>query len=236
MKTIPELKNWKFKQGNLPTGETKMSVRIHVEYPRDIVFPTQKVLAMTPAQRSKRINDYVTKHINPVIKKFKLIKYKWVKPENHLHGIIIRTTLDEFKQLKKIKAVSLQILKISGAVKIATKYDRSGFYCVKVIVAIQVEKAKEGMQSWDERYILIKADSFDDAYNKVEKNAKSYESEPYINPYGELVRWKYERMVDCFEASIYDIKELNNKEGVEVYSRLRLRKMTKERYWNGKIK
>lgn len=236
MKTLPELKDWKFKKDNLPTGETKMSVRIHVEYPRDIISPSKKVIKMTPAQRSKRINDYVIKNINPVIKKFKLIKYKWVKPENHLHGIIINTTLNEFKQLKKIKAISLQILKISGAVKITKKYDTSGFYCVKVIVAIQVEKAKKGMQSWDERYILIKANSFDDAYNKVEKNAKTYESESYINPYGELVRWKFERMVDCFEASIYDIKELNNKEGVEVYSTLKLRKLTKERYWNGKIK
>ncbi len=234
MKNLPELKDWKFKKGNLPTPKTKMSVRIHVEYPHEIITPTKKIIAMTPAQRSKRINDYVTKHINTVIKKFNLTNYKWLKPDKHLHGIIVNTTFDEFKKMKKVQSVSLQIRKISGAVKIVKNFDRSGFYCVKVIVAIQVEKAKEGMQSWDERYILIKANSFDDAYNKVEKNAKNYVSGPYINPEGQLVRWKLERMVDCFWTSISNPKELNDKEGVEVYSSLRYRKMTKERYWNGK--
>jgi len=239
MKTIPELKDWKFKKGNLPTGETKMSVLIGVQHPRDTISLSKKVIAMTPSQRSKKINEHILKHINPIIKKFNLTNYKWIKPGKHIRGIEIKTTIDEYKRLKEAKTIFIHIKRISGGTKIIPKREGGiwgGFFCVKMTVAIQIEKAKEAMQTWEERYILIKAKSFDDAYNKVEKNAKKYVSGPYINPYGHLVQWKIESYDDCFQTSIYNSKELNGKEGVEVYSRLRLRKMTKERYWNGKIK
>lgn len=239
MSFIPELKDWKFKKGSFPNGETKMTVRIIIDYPSNIKTPDKKVMAMTPTQRSKIINDHIIKHTNPVIRKFKLTDYKWIKPDKHLHGIELKTTLDVYKKLKKVKTIIVHISRISGGKKIIKKREGGiwgGFFCVKVTIAIQIEKAKKGMQTWEERYILIKAKSFDDAFNKVEKNAKNYTSGPYINPYGQLVRWKIESYDDCYHTSIYNPKQLNDEEGVEVFSTLKLRKMTKDRYWNGKVK
>lgn len=52
----------------------------------------------------------------------------------------------------------------------------------------------------EERIVLIKARSFDEAIKKGEKEAKKYASyESYINPYGQKVVEKYIGSIDVFE-------------------------------------
>ena len=42
-------------------------------------------------------------------------------------------------------------------------------------------------------------------------------------------------MDDCYETDIVDFTDLNNPEGTEVFSVLKKRRLTKERYWDGKL-
>jgi hypothetical protein len=99
-------------------------------------------------------------------------------------------------------------------------------------VSIQVEGIIKGMQSCEDRYVLVKAPTFESAYKRVQKQEKEY-GEPYLNSDLRLVRWKIESYDDCFSTDVTDINDFNSAKGVEVFSKLRTRKMLKG--WNGKI-
>ncbi len=64
----------------------------------------------------------------------------------------------------------------------------------------------------EERIVLIKARSFDEAIKKGEKEAENYLAE-YKNFYGQKVEQRYLKVCDAFE-----LFEEPNENGVEVYS------------------
>ena len=68
----------------------------------------------------------------------------------------------------------------------------------------------------EERIVLIRARSFDEAISKAEAEAEKYAAGNYSNCYGQLVTQRYLRACDAFE--LYD--DPNN--GVEVYSNTEL--------------
>ena len=70
------------------------------------------------------------------------------------------------------------------------------------------------MPSWEERIILIKASSMEDADMKCEKMAKTYESE-YINVANQIVKVRLYTVIDIF--AIYDTNARTN---IEVYSNM----------------
>lgn len=70
------------------------------------------------------------------------------------------------------------------------------------------------VDSYEERVLLVKANSFEIAEKKAEKIALEYEDE-YINPYGELVKTTLYEILDIFELLDSSIKN-----GVEVYSNI----------------
>ena len=66
---------------------------------------------------------------------------------------------------------------------------------------------------YEESIVLLKAESFDAAYEKAEAHALGVCSDEYINVYGEPVKTELVDIVDCFQAFDED-------NGVqEVYSR-----------------
>ena len=67
---------------------------------------------------------------------------------------------------------------------------------------------------YEESIVLLKAESFDAAYEKAETHALGVCSDEYINVYGEAVKTELVDIVDCFQAFDED-------NGVrEVYSRI----------------
>ena len=65
---------------------------------------------------------------------------------------------------------------------------------------------------WEERIILIKAESLDDADKKSEKIAKTYEYD-YVNVYNENVKVRLYAVIDIF--AVFDTNARTN---IEVYS------------------
>ena len=81
-------------------------------------------------------------------------------------------------------------------------------YSVKIIYKNEVET---GITIFEESILMIKADSFEEAYDKAEKfNEENMEKE-YINMFGQKVCQSVERYVDCFK--IYEEDDFT-----EVYS------------------
>lgn len=69
-------------------------------------------------------------------------------------------------------------------------------------------------KTFEEIILLIRADSFELAYDLAEKEAKKHEID-YLNPYDEKVVWKFVESLDCFH--LFDRKLQT---GTELYSRL----------------
>ncbi len=68
--------------------------------------------------------------------------------------------------------------------------------------------------AWEERIILIKASSMEEADLKCEKIAKEYESE-YINVHNQIVKVRLYTIVDIFATF-----DTNARTNIEVYSKM----------------
>ena len=64
----------------------------------------------------------------------------------------------------------------------------------------------------EERIVTVKARSFDEAIERAERDAKEYAADPFINPFGQEVRWRYTGSSGAYEP--YDTMPAN----IEVYS------------------
>jgi hypothetical protein len=101
------------------------------------------------------------------------------------------------------------------------------FFAVRAILAIQVEGQRRGMQTYEDRIVLVKAGSSEQAEKRLSRQFRDYGS-PYLNDQGHMVRWHLERVVN-----VYDTSELTiDPAGTEVYSELRSRRMRPEYEWH----
>ncbi|YCI76437.1 DUF4288 domain-containing protein [Bacillus sp. R1-10] len=97
------------------------------------------------------------------------------------------------------------------------------WYAVKVLYECNIsgnpspetidENYSNTHKTFEESIILIKAPSFDQAYGIAEIEAKKAEID-YLNPYNEMVEWKFVESIDCF--NLFDEKL---ESGTELYSR-----------------
>lgn len=73
---------------------------------------------------------------------------------------------------------------------------------------------EEVIPGWEERIILIKASSMEDADRKSESVAREYETE-YVNIHNQTVKLRLYQIVDIF--AVYDTDARTN---IEVYSKM----------------
>ena len=72
----------------------------------------------------------------------------------------------------------------------------------------------EVIPAWEERIILVRASSMDEADLKCEKIAKEYESE-YINIHNQIVKVRLYSIIDIFA-----VLDTNARTNIEVYSNI----------------
>ncbi len=100
------------------------------------------------------------------------------------------------------------------------------FFAVRGRVAIQVEGQIDGLMSMEDRIVLVRAFSFEDAERRLKREWESY-AEPYLNPDGEMIRWQLVEIEDVYEL---DTNEIDPR-GTEVYSRLSRHRVRPELVW-----
>lgn len=227
MKKIYGLDDWLF-DTKTPPSKRIASVRIHLKY-----IDVKKVEGLTPKKRVIAVDNHFKERLSKLLATGMFESYKLIGSKKRPTGIETTILAGDLAKLARYTFIwHVFINAMKGAKKVIKKKE-PGFYCIKMTVAIQVEEATNGLQTYEERYVLIKAKSPDDAYKKIERQKKSYES-PHLNPYGQFVRWKIESLDDCYTTDIVNSDDLNKPEGAEVFSILKRRKLTKERYWDGK--
>jgi len=80
--------------------------------------------------------------------------------------------------------------------------------------SVEGKLLEEVLPSWEERIILIKASSLEDADARCEKIARQYESE-YINTYNQITKVRLYQVIDIFAT--FDTSARTN---IEVYSKM----------------
>jgi hypothetical protein len=104
-----------------------------------------------------------------------------------------------------------------------------GWFCVWGVVAVQIERQVKGSVDLEDRLVLVKANSTDDAQRRLQRMWSTY-AEPYMNPDGYLVRWQLISIRDVY--ALFD--ETIDQRGTEVYSQLRRVRMRPEYRWRPK--
>jgi hypothetical protein len=119
---------------------------------------------------------------------------------------------------------SIWIDAISGRKRKRTK-PVEHWFAVKARFAIQVEGQTAGLQSYEDRIVMVKALSVRHAKARLRPEFRRYGT-PYLNPHGYMVRWRFERVLDTCE--IFD--EIDPR-GVEVFSILGKRRVRPRFAW-----
>ncbi|WP_419699131.1 DUF4288 domain-containing protein [Mucilaginibacter sp. NFX135] len=232
MKKIYGLEDWVL-DTNVKNNSRFVNVRIMFQYP----YPDQKVLIdLKPKERLKKIGDGFKDTLK------RLTDLNWfdyselVGTKKRPTGIKAKVKYRVLSKLDKLDLIgSVWIESVEHATKIEIEDKMPDkFFCVKMTVVIEVEGLSHKKQDIEKRLVLIKAQSADDAYQKLEEQKEAF-IKPYLNSDGHFVRWRIDSFDDCFETDINSIKDLNKSDGVEVYSQLKSRKNKTGTIWNGRF-
>lgn len=104
------------------------------------------------------------------------------------------------------------------------------WYCVRAFVVIRVERTKSGLQNTEDRFMLVRASSFEDAKKRLRRQWREYAT-PYLNSDGQMVSWHLDRVVDVYQTSETEI----DPNGTEVYSKLGHRRMRPSYVWRPRL-
>jgi hypothetical protein len=104
------------------------------------------------------------------------------------------------------------------------------WYCVRALVIVRVERATSGNQITEDRFILVRASSFQNAKNRIKRQWRKYAT-PYLNSDGRLVSWSLDKVIDVFDTCETEIDPV----GTEVYSKLGRRRMRTQYVWRPKL-
>jgi hypothetical protein len=100
------------------------------------------------------------------------------------------------------------------------------WFCVRALVAIRVEDVTNGIQTVEDRFVMVRASSEADAEERLRKTWREY-AEPYLNSEGHMVSWSLEKVVDVYDTMETDLDPA----GCEVYSKLHGRRIRPEMAW-----
>jgi hypothetical protein len=203
-------------------------VTIHLKYP-DIT----PLIELKPKKRVKPIDQEYQSKLSIILSSGVFSDYEVTGTSKRPIGIKATLALNLLKEMKVDHLTSgITVHKVANAKKLAVESKGiEKFFCVKMTVVIEIENLKSNEQDIEERLVLIKATSANDAYEKLEETKGNYAT-PYLNPKGRLVRWRIYSLDDCYETDIISPKDIESSEGVEVYSKLKSKK--RKTLWDGR--
>jgi hypothetical protein len=232
MKKIHDLKDWQLDKA-IPNSERIVDVSVSIKYP-----DPKQYIEFKPKERINKIDHYHNESLKELLRLNLFDDYEIIGTKRKPRGVKMRTKFSSLNILNKLDFVCGVTIKNIDHAKLVKKEEQplklNQYFCVKMTVVIDFEGISSKRQKIEQRFVLIKADSFDDAYEKLEKQKDSY-AEPYLNSDGRFVRWRIESFDDCYETDINSPKDLDNPEGVEIYSKFKSRKTKTETVWDGKF-
>ncbi|MEO6978482.1 MAG: DUF4288 domain-containing protein [Mucilaginibacter sp.] len=230
MKTIHYLKDWALDK-NIPNSKRFVDLKIILLYPEEKQF-----IEFKPKERIKKIDGIFKANLEQLVALNLFEVYEVEGTKKRPRTVTAKVKFNLLNTINKLDFIdSCWIVSIDYATKIEKNEPvRLRYFCVKMTVVIEVEGIQSKKQSIEQRFVLIKATSSEDAYDKLEKQRDDY-TVTFLNPYGRFVRWRIDSLDNCFETYISGPKDLDNPEGVEIYSKLKSRKLKNKTVWDGKF-
>lgn len=143
----------------------------------------------------------------------------------------VRGTARKILELASTAGVqSVHVTQIAGHRRRRLPKAQREWYCVRAFVVIRVERAESGLQNTEDRFMLVRASSFEDAKKRLRKQWREYAT-PYLNSEGRMVSWHLDRIVDVYQTSETEMDPC----GTEVYSKLGHRRMRPNRVWRPRL-
>ena len=144
--------------------------------------------------------------------------------------LMVRGPAREVLHFLDARAISsIHVTKVAGYHRRPARKSPLSWYCVRALVVIRVEYATSGMQNIEDRFVLVRASSSEDAKKRLKNQWHEY-ARPYLNPNGEMVSWHLDHIVDVYQTFETEIDPA----GTEVYSKLAHRRMRPKYVWRPK--
>lgn len=230
MKKIKNLDDWQLGK-NKPNDKRYANVSVELKYP-----DLKQFINLKPKERIKKINDDHKANLSSLIALNLFDEFEVTGTKKRPLGVKAKIKFHTLVILNKLDFINnVWIESIEDAKNIKQKDSPiEKYFCVKMTVVIEVEGISTKKQSIEKRFVLIKAKSDNEAYEKLGNQKNDY-AELYLNSDGRFVRWRIESFDDCFETGIAGVDDLDNPEGVEIFSKLKSRNSNKQTVWDGKF-
>lgn len=183
---------------------------------------------MTPKDRVHYIQLKFQKDYQAIATRLAGHNYELIGTKKKPRGIKLKSGAPIINSILRLKFIDKSL--ITG-VEVKKARPGESYFCFKTIFQIQIEGKVKGVQTYEERFILVKAENLDKAEKKLRKEVKTRE-EPYLNAQGQLVRWKFESIEERYHTFIESKNDFDRP--VEVFSKLKTRKLKKDNIWNGR--
>jgi hypothetical protein len=192
----------------------------------------QELAKVALAERPAAAHRWFEQTFERITTMLPITEVKLSRRSPRFHSFYCELPADSLDRLLHHAGVQVVILlAVEGMQRRPSKKNRGRepleWYAVRARFAIQVEGQASGMQTYEERIVLVKARDFEDAERRLEPEFAEY-SRSYFNGDWELVRWNFERVLDVY---LTDLDRLDPT-GSEVYSKFSSRRMRPEYEWH----
>ena len=205
-------------------GKRPATVRVHLGE-----APVKQVFHLASAARRQVHEEWYRKTFERVVSAIPAKDVVLSKKRPRHQTFTCTIAGEDLTAIRRIPGVMMvSILSITGRHRKKPKRSKTlDWYAVQARFTIQIEGKRKGVQSYEDRIVVVKAFGFEDAERRLRREFSDYAT-LYLNPYYELVRWKFERVLDVYH--IYDA-EFDPK-GTEVFSVLRERRIRPAFEWH----
>ena len=188
-------------------------------------IPFEPLFPLPPAERTRRLKE----HLETALKR---VRARWpggvIRPRSeglpwHFDAVV---PVHELPRIVRFRELSSVFVKRIQGLRKRPERKPLRWYAVRARIVIQVEDRTRGMESVEDRIVLVQARSFEDAERRLQPEWEKY-AEPSLNSNGEMVRWQFEEVVDVYEIGALDL----DPKGTEVYSRLTQRRVRSGAAW-----
>ena len=214
---------------NLGGTPVTVEVTIHIPpytYPSSLQFRT--LIRKSPTERRELVHQWRVRAHEKLRKEIPVENLAAISFNNDPVGFRFIIAAKEVGKLFSLRhAESIRIKAIKGIRCKARREHDSRYYAVKARFAIQVEEQTTGMQTYEDRILLVNASSEKEAKKLAMREFREYET-PTLSTTGHFYRWGFEKILDIYET--FDTAIDAN--GTEVYSELKDRRMKPEYEWH----
>ena len=206
----------------------RLKVKLHV-YLRHV--NEKSLFRFTPSQRARRTREHYDALFSQVEREWRDGPIQVTRAGREPRGFIAVVEARRVSGLLRLRGIgSIWIDGVAGRKRKESK-PKQRWHAIQARFAIQIEGQTSGLQTYEDRIVMVKAFDVEDAKRRLRPGFKEY-GKPYLNPYGFMVRWKFERILDICEIVDEEIDPI----GGEIFSVLKQRRVKPEFVWRTKRK